>query len=254
MEEIMDFTTTALKGKNLRDLKTLAKSNEREFRQLARAEFKNINRRIRRIENTGINSPAVMNIKQKLGENLFTISNKNTTEILALLDMSRNFTNAKTSTIKGTKQFAKKHTRKAKRINARVKAKAKEEANKAKAIKQEQLPTNEPVDNEGIEEPPYYDFGDAELTEDDIGQWNTYTAVMQALFKKHPRFYNELEQASKIYENLAREVEDTINFWSSYIDIDEIADAIYDEFGARVGQILSKNFENYDTFRGFKES
>lgn len=248
----MDFTTTALKGKNLRDLKTLAKSNEREFRQLARAEFKNINRRIRRIEKAGINSPAVMNVKQKLGENLFTISNKNTTEILALLDMSRNFTNAKTSTIKGTKQFASNHTRKAKRINARVKAKVKAENNKAKA--KEQTPIDEPMDNENVEEPPYYDFGDATLDDEDVRQWNTYTLVMQALFKKHPRFYNELEQACKIYENLEREVEDTINFWSAYIDIDDIADAIYNEFGARVGQILSANFENYDTFRGFKES
>ena len=250
----MDFTTTALKGKNLRDLKTLAKSNEREFRQLARAEFKNINRRIRRIEKTGINSPAVMNIKQKLGENLFTISGKNTTEILALLDMSRNFTQAKTSTIKGTKQFASKHTRKAKRINARVKAKAKEEANKAKAIKQEQTPIGPLMDNEPFEEYEDYESVEEDLGQEEVSDWNTYTLVMQALFKKHPRFYNELEQACKIYENLAREVEDTINFWSAYTDIDEIADAIYSEFGARVGQILSANFENYDTFRGFKES
>lgn len=212
------FVTKGLQGKNLIDVKKIAKINEREFRQLARAEFKAVNRRIRRVEKSGYNSPAVMEIREKLGENLFTIKGKSTPEILALLNESRNFTASETSTIKGTKEYSKRML--------------KRKSKKAKSKKEEK-----------------------EEEEKGRQSWNTYTILMQTLAKKYPRFARELALAREKYKDFDTEVKmycdaSLRNTNSSYEDI---CQNIYEEFAGRVGQILQRSYTNYhDGFRGFR--
>ena len=212
------FVSKGLQGKTLIDVKKIANINEREFRQLARAEFKAVNRRIRRVEESGYNSPAVMEIRQKLGENLFTIKGKSTPEIIALLNESRNFTSAKTSTIKGTKEF--------------VKRMQKRKSKKAKSRKEEK-----------------------EEEQEERQSWNTYTILMQTLTKEYPRFAYELALAREKYKDFNTEVQ---VYCDSMLKIqnmsyEDICKSIYDEFSSRVGQILQATYSNYhDGFRGFR--
>lgn len=212
------FVSKGLQGKNLIDVKKIANINEREFRQLARSEFKAVNRRIRRVEESGYNSPAVMEIRQKLGDNLFTIKGKTTPEIIALLNESRNFVSAKTSTIKGTKEF--------------VKRMQKRKSKKAKSRKEEQ-----------------------EEQEEQRQSWNTYTILMQTLAKKYPRFAQELALAREKYKDFDNEVKMycETSLKNTKLSYEDICQNMYEEFAYRVGQILQKSYSNYhDGFRGFR--
>lgn len=211
------FVSKGLQGKNLIDVKKIANINEREFRQLARSEFKAVNRRIRRVEVSGYNSPAVMEIRQKLGENLFTIKGKTTPEIIALLNESRNFVSSKTSTIKGTKEYSKRMM--------------KRKSKKAKSKKEEK-----------------------EDQEEQRQSWNTYTMLMQMLAEKYPRFAQELAIARERYKDFDIEVKLYCDVaLRNTMKYEDICVDIYREFGQRVGQILQRSYSNYhDGFRGFR--
>lgn len=232
----LKFVSSKMQDQNLRTLAKLSKENPKEFRILARQEFKLVNQQIDRLNKNGA----------KIGQDHFVLRGKSNNEILSMLKESRKFANS-------SKYFknAKSKSRTQKR---RVKSQtitAPTYSNYGGNITDYETPdfnTNEPNDFD-IDEPTDFDTDDADDFEtvynDDTYYYKSYKIttgdVLNELKNKYPQFYEDLLKAIEKYREFDDEIMEEIQIAIGNGDtLEEIAQDIHNRYASRVGMILQK--------------
>lgn len=221
MSKKLTFISSALQGQNLTTLKTMSKTDNRQFRQLARQELKLYNQQLRR---TGKND-------------FLTIRGKSNTEVLEMLKRSRAESNKKG--FYKSKQGRTKRSRRTKQTNYYSKQ------------------GGTPIQSDWLEDvlddisdmfnDESYDTGFLRSTgKDDI---------MNELKNRYPKFYEDFMKAKEKYRNF-EEYADTVieELLSNTDDIIIISEKLKETLGREIGQILQKtNGEKTDYWKNFKK-
>lgn len=216
MSKKLTFISSALQGQNLTTLKSMAKTDNRQFRQLARQELKLYNQQLRR---TG-------------KSDFLTIRGKSNNEVLEMLKRSRTESNKKG--FYKSKQGRTKRTRRTSKPYYYSKQ-------GGTSIKSDWL------DDvlSGIDES--YDTGFLRSTgKDDI---------MNDLKNRYPKFYEDFMKAKEKYKNF-EEYTDTVieEMLSDTDDIIIISEKLKEALGKEIGQILQKSQgEKTDYWKNFRK-
>lgn len=238
----LKFVSSKMQDQNLRTLAKLSKENPKEFRILARQEFKLVNQQIDRLNKNGA----------KIGQDHFVLRGKSNNEILSMLKDSRKFANSskyfktaktKSSAIKRRKTrdyFMKKH---------------REFAQHGIDLKEQLDPTKwgstiDDFENDfDIDDSTDFDADDADDFEtvynDDTYYYHTYKIttddVLNELKNKYPQFYEDLLKAIEKYHEFEDEIMEEMQIAIGNGDtLEEIAQDIHNRYASRVGQILQK--------------
>lgn len=217
MSKKLTFISSALQGQNLTTLKTMAKTDNRQFRQLARQELKLYNQQLRRIGKS----------------DFLTIRGKSNNEVLELLKRSRAESNKK--------GFYKSKQGRTKRKTRNYYSKG-----GGTPIKSDWLDdVLDDIDDMFNDES--YDTGFLRSTgKDDI---------MNDLKNRYPKFYEDFMKAKEKYKNF-EEYADTVieEMLSNTDDIIIISEKLRETLGKEIGQILQKtNGEKTDFWKNFKK-
>jgi hypothetical protein len=236
MSKPLKFVSSKMQDQNLRTLAKLSKENPKEFRILARQEFKLVNQQIDRLNKNGA----------KIGQDHFVLRGKSNNEILSMLKDSRKFANS-------SKYFktAKSKSRTQKRRVKSQSITAPTYSNYGGNITDYETPdfnTDEPNDF-NIDEPTDFDTDDADDFEtvynDDTYYYKSYKIttgdVLNELKNKYPQFYEDLLKAVEKYREFDDEIMEEIQIAIGNGDtLEEIAQDIHNRYASRVGQILQK--------------
>ena len=221
MSKKLSFISSALQGQNLTTLKSMAKTDNRQFRQLARQELKLYNQQLRR---TG-------------KSDFLTIRGKSNNEVLELLKRSRTESNKKG--FYKSKQGRTKRSRRTKQANYYSKQ-------GGTPIKSDWLDdVLDDIDDMFNDES--YDTGFLRGTgKDDI---------MNDLKNRYPKFYEDFMKAKEKYKNFEEQTELVLEeMLSQTDDIIIIAEKFKETFAKEVGQILQKSQgEKTDYWKNFRK-
>lgn len=211
------FTVT---GKSIQQLtrlrvKTVQRMTEKELRAVVTRLASAANKRVRRIEQKGITTPATRAAERSGGK--FTAKGKNLNQLRNEYKRIKNFLRNETSTLKGYKKFAKRFERK---LQKELK-KAEKRGTIPKVSEPEEQPSAPPEDEE------------EESTADDAQEFfNKYDKVFRAVDRLKERFpwmtekfsYKTMLLAEKYFsQNPAASVE------SAYKAISEQVTQAYEE-------------------------
>lgn len=250
MSKPLKFVSSKMQDQNLRTLAKLSKENPKEFRILARQEFKLVNQQIDRLNKNGA----------KIGQDHFVLRGKSNNEILSMLKESRKFANS-------SKYFktAKSKSRTQKRRVKSQSITAPTYSNYGGNITDYDTPdfnANEPNDFD-IDDSTDFDTDDADDFEtvynDDTYYYKSYKIttgdVLNELKNKYPQFYEDLLKAIEKYREFDDEIMEEIQFAIGNGDtLEEIAQDIHNRYASRVGQILQKtNGERTNYWSSFRE-
>lgn len=220
MSKKLSFISSALQDQNLTTLKTMAKTDNRQFRQLARQELKLYNQQLRR---TG-------------KSDFLTIRGKSNNEVIELLKRSRTESNKK-GFYKSKQGRTKRKTR-----NYYSKGGGAPIKNNSSDWLDDVL---DDIDNMFNDES--YDTGFLRSTgKDDI---------MNDLKNRYPKFYEDFMKAKEKYKNFEEYAETVIEeMLSNTDDIIIISEKFKETFAKEVGQILQKSQgEKTDYWKNFKK-
>lgn len=221
MSKKLSFISSALQGQNLTTLKSMAKTNNREFRQLARQELKLYNQQLRRTGKTGF----------------LTIRGKSNTEVLDMLKRSRAESNKKG--FYKSKQGRTKRSRRTRQTNYYSKQ-------GGTPVKSDWL-DDVLSDIDDMFSDDSYDTGFLRGTgKDDI---------MNDLKNRYPKFYEDFMKAKEKYKNF-EEYADTVieELLSKTDDTIMVSEEVRKTLAKEVGQILQKtNGEKTDFWKNFKK-
>lgn len=221
MSKKLTFISSALQGQNLITLKSMAKTDNRQFRQLARQELKLYNQQLRR---TG-------------KSDFLTIRGKSNNEVLELLKRSRTESNKKG--FYKSKQGRTKRTRRTSKPYYYSKQ-------GGTPIKSDWLDDVLP-DIDDMFNDESYDTGFLRSTgKDDI---------MNDLKNRYPKFYEDFMKAKEKYKNF-EEYSDAVieEMLSNTDDIIIISEKLRETLGKEIGQILQKSQgEKTDYWKNFKK-
>lgn len=250
MSKPLKFVSSKMQDQNLKTLAKLSKENPKEFRILARQEFKLVNQQIDRLNKNGA----------KIGQEHFVLRGKSNNEILSMLKESRKFANS-------SKYFktAKSKSRTQKRRVKSQSITAPTYSNYGGNITDYDTPdfnANEPNDFD-IDDSTDFDTDDADDFEtvynDDTYYYKSYKIttgdVLNELKNKYPQFYEDLLKAIEKYREFDDEIMEEIQFAIGNGDtLEEIAQDIHSRYASRVGQILQKtNGERTNYWSSFRE-
>lgn len=230
MSKPLKFVSSKMQDQNLRTLAKLSKENPKEFRILARQEFKLVNQQIDRLNKNGA----------KIGQDHFVLRGKSNNEILSMLKESRKFANS-------SKYFktAKSKSRTQKR---RVKSQSITAPTYNTWAGDDITDYDTPDFN--IDEPTDFDTDDADdfdtVYDDDKYYYHTYKIttgdVLNELKNKYPQFYEDLLKAIEKYREFDDEIMEEIQIAIGNGDtLEEITQDIHNRYASRVGQILQKS-------------
>ena len=246
----LTFVSAKMQDQNLRTLAKLSKENPKEFRILARQEFKLVNQQIDRLNKNGA----------KIGQDHFVLRGKSNNEILSMLKESRKFANS-------SKYFktAKSKSRTQKRRVKSQSITAPTYSNYGGNITDYDTPdfnANEPNDFD-IDEQTDFDTYDADdfdtVYDDDKYYYHTYKIttgdVLNELKNKYPQFYEDLSKAIEKYREFDDEIMEEIQIAIGNGDtLEEIAQDIHNRYASRVGMILQKtDGERTNYWSSFRE-
>lgn len=220
MSKKLSFISSALQGQNLTTLKSMAKTDNRQFRQLARQELKLYNQQLRR---TG-------------KSDFLTIRGKSNNEVLELLKRSRTESNKKG--FYKSKQGRTKRSRRTKQANHYSKQ-------GGTPIKSDWL--DDVLDDIDDMFNESYDTGFLRSTgKDDI---------MNDLKNRYPKFYEDFMKAKEKYKNFEEYAETVIEeLLSNTDDIIIISEKLRETLGKEIGQILQKSQgEKTDYWKNFRK-
>lgn len=217
----LTFISSALQGQNLVTLKSMAKTDNRQFRQLARQELKLYNQQLRR---TG-------------KSDFLTIRGKSNNEVIELLKRSRAESNKKS--------FYKSKQGRTKR-NRRTSKPYYYSKQGGTPIQSDWL--DDVLDDiDDMFNDDGYDTGFLRSTgKDDI---------MNDLKNRYPKFYEDFMKAKEKYKNFEEYSETVIEeLLSNTDDIIIISEKLRETLGKEIGQILQKtNGEKTDFWKNFKK-
>lgn len=221
MSKKLTFISSALQGQNLTTLKSMAKTDNRQFRQLARQELKLYNQQLRR---TGKSE-------------FLTIRGKSNNEVLELLKRSRVESNKKG--FYKSKQARTKRAKKTRQANYYSKQ-------GGTPIKSDWLDDvlsdiNDMFNDES------YDTGFLRST----GK----NDIMNDLKNRYPKFYEDFMKAKEKYKNFEEQTELVLEeMLSQTDDIIIISEKFKETFAKEVGQILQKTQgEKTDYWKNFRK-
>ena len=249
MSKPLKFVSSKMQDQNLRTLAKLSKENPKEFRILARQEFKLVNQQIDRLNKNGA----------KVGQNHFVLRGKSNNEILSMLKESRKFANS-SKYFKTTKSKSRTQKRRVKSQTINVPtysnygSKGKKQSDldswssEIDEFENDFDPT-EPNDF-NTTEPTDFDTDDADdfetVYDDDTYYYHTYKIttgdVLNEIKNKYPQFYEDLLKAIEKYREFDDEIMEEIQIAIGNGDtLEEIAQDIHNRYASRVGQILQKS-------------
>lgn len=220
MSKKLTFISSGLQGQNLTTLKSMAKNDNRQFRQLARQELKLYNQQLRR---TG-------------KSDFLTIRGKSNNEVIELLKRSRTESNKK-GFYKSKSGRTKRKTR-----NYYSKGGGTPIKNNSSDWLDDVLSDIDDMFNDDS-----YDTGFLRSTgKDDI---------MNDLKNRYPKFYEDFMKAKEKYKNFEEYAETVIEeLLSNTDDIIIISEKLRETLGKEIGQILQKtNGEKTDFWKNFKK-
>ena len=217
MSKKLTFISSALQGQNLTTLKSMAKTDNRQFRQLARQELKLYNQQLRR---TG-------------KSDFLTIRGKSNNEVLEMLKRSRTESNKK--------GFYK---------SGRTKRKTRNYYSKGGGtpIKKSSDWLDDVLDDiDDMLNDESYDTGFLRGT----GK----NDIMNDLKNRYPKFYEDFMKAKEKYKNFEEQAELVLEeMLSQADDIIIIAEKFKETFAKEVGQILQKSQgEKTDYWKNFRK-
>lgn len=101
------FKVTARRSKRLENelARDITKLTKKEFRQQASHLFSAVNKRIKRLENSNVLSPALDALKKSDGGSHFTVRGKSDNELINEYNRALSFYNLNTATLSGARQF-----------------------------------------------------------------------------------------------------------------------------------------------------
>lgn len=230
MSKPLKFVSSKMQDQNLRILAKLSKENPKEFRILARQEFKLVNQQIDRLNKNGA----------KIGQDHFVLRGKSNNEILSMLKESRKFANS-------SKYFK----------TAKSKSRTQKRRVKSQSITAPTYNTWAGDDITDYDTPDFdiddstdFDTDDADdfdtVYDDDKYYYHTYKIttgdVLNELKNKYPQFYEDLLKAIEKYREFDDEIMEEIQIAIGNGDtLEEIAQDIHNRYASRVGQILQKS-------------
>lgn len=243
MSKPQRFVSSKMQDQNLRTLAKLSKENPKEFRILARQEFKLVNQQIDRLNKNGA----------KIGQNHFVLRGKSNNEILTMLKESRKFANS-------SKYFK----------TAKSKSRTQKRRVKAQTITAPTYNTWAGDDITDYETPDFetdtptdFDIDDADDFEtvynDDEYYYHSYKIttgdVLNELKNKYPQFYEDLLKAMEKYKEFDDEIMEEMQIAiGDGATLEEIAQDIHNRYASRVGQILQKSDgQRTNYWRSFRE-
>lgn len=221
MSKKLTFISSALQGQNLTTLKSMAKTDNRQFRQLARQELKLYNQQLRR---TG-------------KSDFLTIRGKSNNEVIELLKRSRAESNKK-SFYKSKQGRTKRNRRTSKPYYY---------SKQGGTLIQSDWLDDVLDDIDDMFNDDGYDTGFLRSTgKDDI---------MNDLKNRYPKFYEDFMKAKEKYKNFEEYSETVIEeLLSNTDDIIIISEKLRETLGKEIGQILQKtNGEKTDFWKNFKK-
>ena len=222
MSKKLTFISSALQGQNLNTLKSMAKTDNRQFRQLARKELKLYNQQLRR---TG-------------KSDFLTIRGKSNEQVLELLKKSRTESNKK--------YFYKSKVARTKR--SRRKSQTNYYSKQGGVpIKQSDWLDDVLEDIDDMFSDESYDTGFLRGT----GK----NDIMNDLKNRYPKFYEDFMKAKEKYKNFEEYAETVLEeMLSETDDIIIISNKFRETLGKEIGQILQKtNGEKTDFWKNFKK-
>lgn len=236
----LKFVSSKMQDQNLRTLAKLSKENPKEFRILARQEFKLVNQQIDRLNKNGA----------KIAQEHFVLRGKSNKEILSMLKDSRKFANSsKYFKTAKSKSRTQKRRVKSQSIGASTYNAWGDNGNDITDYETPDFEPNEPNDFD-IDEQTDFDTDDADdfdtVYDDDKYYYHTYKIttgdVLNELKNKYPQFYEDLLKAIEKYREFDDEIMEEIQIAIGNGDtLEEIAQDIHNRYASRVGQILQKS-------------
>lgn len=221
MSKKLTFISSALQGQNLTTLKTMAKTDNKKFRQLARQELKLYNQQLRRTSKS----------------DFLTIRGKSNNEVIELLKRSRTESNKKG--FYKSKQGRTKRSRRTKQANYY----SKQDGTPIKSDWLEDVLS----DIDDMFNDDTYDTGFLRSTgKDDI---------MNDLKNRYPKFYEDFMKAKEKYKNFEEYAETVLEeMLSQADDIIIISEKFRETLGREIGQILQKSQgEKTDYWKNFRK-
>lgn len=229
MSKKLTFISSALQGQNLNTLKSMAKTDNRQFRQLARQELKLYNQQLRR---TG-------------KSDFLTIRGKSNEQVLELLKKSRTESNKKG--FYKSKAARTKRSRRKSQTNYYSKQ------------------GGTPIQSDWLDDVLYdiddvlYDIDDIMFNDEsyDTGFLRSTGKddIMNDLKNRYPKFYEDFMKAKEKYKNFEEQTELVLEeMLTQTDDIIIIAEKFKKTFAKEVGQILQKSQgEKTDYWKNFKK-
>lgn len=106
-DNTIGFKVTARRSKRLENelARDIAKLTRKEFRQQASHLFSAVNKRIRRLENSSVLSPALDALNKSEGGSHFSVRGKSDSELIKEYNRALAFYNLNTATVTGARQF-----------------------------------------------------------------------------------------------------------------------------------------------------
>lgn len=233
----LKFVSSKMQDQNLRTLAKLSKENPKEFRILARQEFKLVNQQIDRLKKNGA----------KIGQDHFVLRGKSNNEILSMLKDSRKFANSSKyfKTAKSKSRIQKRRVKSQSITAPTYNAWSGDDITDYDTFEFE---TNAPNDFD-IDDSTDFDTDDADDFEtvynDDTYYYHTYKIttgdVLNEIKNKYPQFYEDLLKAIEKYREFDEEIMEEIQIAIGNGDtLEEIAQDIHNRYASRVGMILQK--------------
>lgn len=234
----LKFVSSKMQDQNLKTLAKLSKENPKEFRILARQEFKLVNQQIDRLNKNGA----------KIGQDHFVLRGKSNNEILSMLKDSRKFANS-SKYFKTAKSKSRTQKRRVKSQSITAPTYNTWAGDNITDYETHDFNANEPNDFD-IDESTDFDTNDADdfdtVYDDDTYYYHTYKIttgdVLNELKNKYPQFYEDLLKAIEKYREFDDEIMEEIQISIGNGDtLEEIAQDIHNRYASRVGQILQKS-------------
>lgn len=233
----LTFVSSKMQDQNLRTLAKLSKENPKEFRILARQEFKLVNQQIDRLNKNGA----------KIGQDHFVLRGKSNNEILSMLKDSRKLANS-SKYFKTAKSKSRTQKRRVKSQSITAPTYNTWSGDDITDYETPDFESTEPTDFD-IDETTDFDTDDADDFEtvynDDTYYYHTYKIttgdVLNEIKNKYPQFYEDLLKAIEKYKEFDDEIMEEIQIAIGNGDtLEEIAQDIHNRYASRVGMILQK--------------
>ena len=231
----LKFVSSKMQDQNLRTLAKLSKENPKQFRILARQEFKLVNQQIDRLNKNGA----------KIGQDHFVLRGKSNTDILGMLKESRKFANS-SKYFKTAKSKSRTQKRRVKAQSITTPIYNTWAGDDITNYGTPDFNANEPNDFD-IDDSTDFDTDDFETVyDDDKYYYHTYKIttgdVFNELKNKYPQFYEDLLKAVEKYREFDDEIMEEIQIAiCNGVTLEEITQDIHNRYASRVGQILQKS-------------